>query len=1526
MASLDDRASDDEARQSPRGHTRPPIVAVGASAGGLEAFEALLRTAPPASGLAFVLLIHLDPTHKSNLSEILDSRTPIAVRQIVSGTVPEADTAYVIPPGMFASIQNGKLYLSAPAAGAVPRMSIDHFFRSMADELGPAAIGVVMSGTGSDGTLGVRAIRAAGGLTIAQREETAAYPAMPSNAIASGDVDHILPPEEIVPKVLGYVRHPAFADRTAFAETEDDLSRLLHVVRRETGHDFSHYKRPTIVRRVTRRMQVLGLTNVKEYADYLALHSSEPEVLFRDLLIRVTAFFRDPEAYEVLRTEALPRVLEAPRVGPIRVWVPGCATGEEAYSMAILLFDCLSNRGKRTDFQLFATDVDPNALDTARRGVYPMAVADDVPAEYLERFFVREGDVYRSVDVIRERIVFAPQDLVSDPPFSNMDLISCRNLLIYLDAQLQSRLLPLFHYTLNPGGILFLGPSENVGEHSSLFSEISRKWRIFQRKQVATAQRLPFAPTPWRYAFSKEESRPAPAEDDPKTLTALVERKLLDQFAPPSVVVDKRGDILHLFGRTAPYLELREGQPSVNVYKMARGALGADLRTAVHRAVREHRPVESEALGNAPDGSGPNCRLRVAPLEPSVFGDDLLLVSFEPAESPEGAGAQRPDELGAARQLGAELRATKEYLQATIEELETSNEELASANEELLAMNEEYQSSNEELETSREELQSVNEELSTVNTELKNKVEELASANTDIRNLYESTGVATVFVDRELTIRSFTPAATRLFALAESDRGRQLADQAQRFEFPRLTDALERVLSTEEVHEAKVTAVDRWYVMRLLPYHSADNSVDGVILTFSDVTSLKEAQLGVEAREARLSAVLDTALDAIITIDSRGTIQWFNQAAERIFGYSSGEAVGQSVNVLMPSPHCERHDGYLARYLETGEKHIIGLRREVTARRKDGSTFPAHLAVAEVRFDDTVLFTALLQDLTERRGLEDELRQAQKMEAIGTLASGVAHDFNNLLMGIVGCADIARSKLPETYPALRYLEQIRKSAASGAAIVSQLMTFSRRRRPEAVTLDLNQVLVDTREMLQRLIGRDVRLEIEVPADPLWIRCDPGQIEQILMNLSANARHAMPRGGILRVATTKQAFSPAQLASLNLAPGDYAVLAVKDTGTGMDEATKHRMFEPFFTTKGPGRGTGLGLSTVYGIVQQNNGHIEVDTELGSGTEFRIFLPCSEPPARRAVTASQAPSARHEHETVLLVEDEPLVREAAGHYLEVAGYRVIATSDGAAALDILRTTEQRIDLILTDVVMPDIGGSEVSRQARNLRPELPVLFISAHPRELLQERGLLDPGTTTLPKPIEREELLLAVRAALDTRAASSGDGKQEPSGSPSQPAVEGREARAEPEVHRETPTQVGSDPAPGTSSAREARPALLLIEDEAVARMATRELLSEYGFDVFDADSARAARLQFDSHRDELNAIVTDIRLPDGSGADLVQEFRRQKPTLAVILVSGLSASDGDVEVERVMKTPRTRFVEKPVEVQFLAETVSALLQ
>ncbi|HET8726779.1 MAG TPA: chemotaxis protein CheB [Alphaproteobacteria bacterium] len=853
-----------------------PVIGIGASAGGIEALQRFFPAVEPDCGMSFVVVQHLSPEHKSILADLIARASRLPVTQIKDETKVEPNHVYVIPPNASLTLADGRLHLAKPTVSHRHRTPIDGFLASLAEAQGENAACVILSGTGSDGTLGLRAIKQRGGLTIAQAE--AEYDGMMRSAVATGLVDLVLRAEEMPAKLAEHFGHLAkMGERKGpdgvAQETTDYLAQICALLRTRTGHDFSDYKDKTVARRVQRRMHVLQIDEVPTFVERLRKDPREADLLFQDLLIGVTNFFRDREAFEALERQVIPKLFEGK--GPddtVRVWVPGCSTGEEAYSIAILLREHMPRVEGAPKLQIFATDIDENALETARIGRYPATIAHDMSPKRLTRYFLREDGTYRIASELRESCLFSLHNLLRDPPFSRLDLISCRNLLIYLNADLQNRVIPLLHYALRGDGYLFLGSSENVTRHSRLFANVDKANRIFQRRPQE-ARRLPEFPLTAARASPPRPGRSVPVIPPERSLQDLAERQILDRYAPAYVVVTAAGEVLHTSGRTGKYLELPAGTPDINLFGMARSGLRMDLRSAVHKAASTGQATIRNGITIGTNGGRQTLNLIVQPLRTGDLEDALFLVAFQDvggvwAESELESAESATDVEGATRHLEAELQATKERLQTTTEELESSNEELKSANEELSSMNEELQSANEELETSKEELQSINEELQTVNTELNARVEELSRANSDISNLLESTQIATVFLDRDLHVMSFTPAAKDLFRLVESDEGRPLSHVRPRFSLETLQDDAERVLRTLGTIERQVDATDSGarYAMRILPYRTAEDVIAGVVITFTDITKVTEAEARISALSHDLRnrvADLETLLDLV---------------------------------------------------------------------------------------------------------------------------------------------------------------------------------------------------------------------------------------------------------------------------------------------------------------------------------------------------------------------------------------------------------------------------------------------------------------------------------------------------------------------------------------------------------------------------------------------------------------------------------------------------------------------------------------
>lgn len=854
-----------------------PVVGIGASAGGLEALEQFLDHTPADSGAAFVVVQHLDPNHKGALPELLQRRTRMPVFQVEDGMRVEPNRVYVIPPNRDLVLEGGTLRLLKPAEPRGLRLPIDSFFLSLSDEMAERAIGVILSGMGADGTLGLRAIKGNAGLALVQDPGSAKYDSMPRSAIDAGVADVVAPAEELPVKLMAFfhgARDAVVETPEADEKRQSSLEKIVALLRARSGRDFAPYKRSTIYRRVERRMGIHQFRKISQYVDFLHDNPQELGLLSRELLIGVTSFFRDPKAFAALREKALPALLASRPAGRVfRVWVPACATGEEAYSLAMLLKEALeevAGRGGGGRIQVFATDLDPDAVARARLGVYPEGIAADVSPERLRRFFVKEGGAYRVAKELRDTVVFAPHNVITDPPFTKLDLLSCRNLLIYLTAEVQKKLLPLFHYSLNPEGILFLGSAETAGGFPNLFLPIDPQAKLYRRRpSLAAARDVEF---PSSYAPS-EDGELGAARGTPRPASAglqeLVDGVLLQEFGPPCVLVDERGDLLYVHGRTGKYLEPAAGKANLNVFAMAREGLRHPLWGAVQRAHGGQEPVCCKGLRVKTNGSHQLVDLTVKPLDEPQALRGLLLVVFQEVAAPrrrsrsrlaQAEGGEAPPER--VEELERELQQSRECLQTKREEMQTSQEELKSANEELQSTNEELQSTNEELTTSKEEMQSLNEELLSVNTEMQAKIEELSRISNDMRNLLNSTDIATLFLDNDLNVRRFTPQATRIIKLIPSDVGRPITDIVSDLDYAGLAEDVREVLENLVFKEREAATVDgRWFQVRILPYRTYENRIDGVVLTFSDITvakqleqALRDAQQAAQQRVEALEA------------------------------------------------------------------------------------------------------------------------------------------------------------------------------------------------------------------------------------------------------------------------------------------------------------------------------------------------------------------------------------------------------------------------------------------------------------------------------------------------------------------------------------------------------------------------------------------------------------------------------------------------------------------------------------------------
>lgn len=1319
-----------------------PVVGVGASAGGLEAFTDLLHALPPNTNMAFVLVQHLDPRHGSMLRELLSPATPMIVSEAADGMRVEPNQVYVIPPNASLTISNGALRVELRGDH---QMTIDHFFRSLAVEYGSRAVGVILSGTASDGTLGLKAIKAEGGITFAQDESSAKYDGMPRSAVMAGCVDFVLPPDGIASELSRLSRHP-FVDVVRHdgdlpPAAEEQFSQILSQLRAATGVDFAYYKHATIRRRVLRRMALLKIEQVPQYADYLRKNPAERQALFADILINVTGFFREPATFDSIRDKIFPAIFKDRKSeDPVRIWVPGCATGEEAYSIAMVLIEYMRPKGLESPIQIFGTDLSESSLEKARAGFYAASISTEVSPERLRRFFVKVNGTYQISRSIRDICVFARQDFTRDPPFSRLDLISCRNVLIYLGPVLQMRAMRFFHYGLKPTGFLVLGHSESIGAATDLFAPIEGKEKIFSKKPVYTRANLELSTFEDGAATLGKPGQPVTTD-----ILKKADQLILTQHSPPAVVVDQDLKVLQFRGRTSEFLEHPAGEPSLNLDKMTRGGLALEIRRLVQSARKSGGTVTSKPMPAAPGGASRTIRISVTPIKITSAQDMAYLVLFERIQPAPPARPVKPGDKrgkparGAAalrvQDLEAELNATKQYLQSVVQEQEAAVEELKSAHEEVQSSNEELQSTNEELLTSKEELQSSNEELNTVNEEMQSRNAELQQINDDLNNLLASTNIPIVMLGSDLRIRRVTSQADKVLGLLPTDVGRKVTDFRIKINCPDLESLFNDVIENLQSKEREVQDQDnRTWLMGIRPYRTLDNKIDGAVMTLYDVTERREAA------EVRYRRLFETARDGIVIADAEsGEILDVNPFVTRLLGYPRAELMDRKIWQSGPFLHSDLNPAMIAQ-LHTGDT----LRKTMALVTKSGETVDAEIVASGYNEGSKHVIQFNIRQQPPREPVAGET-QAARLEAVGRLAGSLAHQFNNSLTSILGYCDLMLDRAGSDKVLREEIEHIRTSGEIAASLTRRLLAFGRKETEQPVIFDLPAVVGEMEQVLRVMLPDNIDLVLRADPSTGNIKADRLKVEQVITNLVLNARDAMPQGGRLTLETSRQqvdqAFS-ADHPSVN--PGDYAVILVSDTGSGMTLETQSHLFEPFFTTKPRGAGIGLGLATIDRFVRDSGGCILAVSEFGRGTTFRIFLPHVD--AAAGATAAQPAEVVRGSGSILLVEDDPSVRRVTRSILERSGYKVADVSGGPEALRVL-SNGQPFDLLLTDVVMPGMSGRELADRAVSARPHLKVIYMSAYADDILEPHGVLNEQFSLVRKPFPPALLLQKITAAL-----------------------------------------------------------------------------------------------------------------------------------------------------------------------------------
>ncbi len=1300
------------------------VVGIGASAGGLESLEQLFQNMPVSSGMAFVVIQHLSPDFKSMMSELLARDTSMRIVVVEDGVRVEENVIYLMPPKKEMIFADGCLHLSGKDPSRGLALPIDHFLESLAREMGEASIAIILSGSGTDGTRGIEEVSRCGGLVISESLDTAKFDGMPSSAQATDLVDLVLSPSEMGNALLNYGEDPTSlprdkAQRLAKDNSLRGIDAIMQLFRNVYDIDFSSYKDSTVMRRIRRRVDMSHVETFDQYADLLQADLEELHALYGDLLIGVTEFFRDPEVFEFLVNHVIPKVVERrDEEDPIRVWVAGCATGEEAYSIAIAFQEVIRVSGHRRQLKVFATDVHKRSIEHASRGVFSEEVLKKVDGDLLDRYFTQRTDGFQIRPEIRQMIVFAPHNVLRDAPFTDLDFVSCRNMLIYLRPAAQRRAISLFHYGLGVGGTLLLGGSESTGELANEFGVVNDRHRIYRKSRdvrLTHNLRSPLASTDSVLrGLPQQDSAPRPPSAR-GSRTRHVHDELLGRFMPPSILIDASRSVIDTFAGAEKLLQFPTRQPSLDILDLVDNLVRTTLAGVISRAMKSQATARFGKLTLTKDGETSVFNLTVDPLV-SKADDPCYLITFDPVQveqratdrpdseqdSSSGLYPDGDDELDISRdqirQLEDDLRYSRENLQATIEELETSNEELQATNEELIASNEELQSTN-------EELHSLNEELYSVNSEHQRKIEELAELNRDMNHLLENTDVATVFLDGELKIRRFTSRVRDVFELIDEDVGRPIHVFGSKLRIDDLSDRLTDVLRTGEAYEREVLAAGGTsYLMRFLPYRP-DDHVNGVVMMWVDVSSLEVLR----GQLRWMSAIVESTNDAIIGQDLKGVITSWNRGAEQLYGYSVGEIIGKQIELLVPEDRLHEVVEYRDRILRGDTVLSV----DTVRVRSDQSPIDVSLTVSPVFNSDghVIGISKIARDIRDRVQLEREIRnQVQQREHFLAMLS---HELRNPLNAVSSAtAILSRSDANE---------QIKSASATTidrqVGIINHLLgdlldvarIAENRINLKFEMLDMRDLVQAVEEIVQTELDRHrCSVQFDVPEYPLLVNGDRTRLIQVQVNLIHNAAKYSETTDPIRV-------------QLQLA-GDRIHVSVSDNGRGIPPEKLESIFEPFAQldrsrTKSDG-GLGVGLTLAKSLVELHHGKITAESEgEGRGSSFYFWLPrldsnmADQPTPREQARADVRTPARTADPSPLhicIVEDLDDSREMIKTLLELDGHRVTTAIDGASAIHTL--TSDPPDVALVDIGLPDISGYEVARRVRQQLPHAKLRLIA------------------------------------------------------------------------------------------------------------------------------------------------------------------------------------------------------------------------
>ena len=1349
--------------QASDAHAQFPVVGIGASAGGLDACTKLVSALPPASGMALILVQHLDPTHESLMVNLLAEHTAMTVCQAVEGMPVEPNHLYVIPPGTYLSVSAGALHLTPPRAPHGARLPVDFLLSSLAGAYGARAVGVILSGTGADGSVGLMAIKAQRGLVIAQDPDEADYDGMPQSAIATGSVDLVLPVAEIPAALVTFAAqatsHPAKADAPATAINTESLGQIIELVRTKTAHDFTLYKLGTLQRRIERRMAMasIEINGMDRYLDLLRNDENELELLSKDLLINVTSFFRDPKVFEYLAAKIVPDLVgHRTSDQPLRVWIAGCSTGEETYSLTMLFREAIAEARSSVKLQVFASDVDPDAVAEARNGLYPETIAADVSPERLARFFTKEDNKYRVSPELRGSVVFTVQDVLADAPFSRLDMVSCRNLLIYLRAEAQAKVISIFHFALREGGILFLGNAETVGNYDGRFAVIAKPERLYRHITRSRPGEIGFSMGDGIRPVARSSQGQMPSRQ--AALAELCRRLVIETHAPAAVLINQKHESLFSLGPTDRYLRVPPGNPSNDLLAMARDGMRTKLRAAVQQALLENKRIMVPGGRTHHDGINGSFQIDIQPVLND--GEQLLLVCFvdalaqEPKRSPKAA----PGDGARAAELERELDATKGELRSAIRNLEIANEEQTAINEEALSVNEEYQSTNEELLTSKEELQSLNEELTALNGQLQETLDRQRVTANDLQNVLFSTDVATVFLDTDLNIRFFTPATKSLFNVIPSDIGRPLADLNSLAADSALLGDARTMLKTHAPSEREIEGQNgAWYVRRILPYLSDDKGVEGVVITFTDITERKNTAKALESskQQADLANIQKSRFLAAASHDLRQPLQ--------------------TMTLLQ---------GLLARKVrDESERKLVGL---------------------------------LEQTLGAMAGMLNTLLDINQIDA-GTV------------------------------------------------------------QPDIVSFPIGKKLTELRDEFS-YHAQAKNLSLHVLPCSLFVLSDHRLLEQMVRNLLSNAIKYTLRGKILLGCRRH---------------GDMLRIEVWDTGIGIPDSEFQAIFEEYHQldngARERARGLGLGLSIVRRLGNLLGHHVQVRSHSGKGTVFSIDVPIAAPEsaevseARSGTAEAKKRAVGHRTGMILVVDDDPDVRDVVELVLKDEGHAIAVAADGASALELIMRRKIRPDLILTDFNLPNgMDGVQFARRVQQVQGRVIPVIILTGDISTVALREISAEHCVQLNKPVKLAELTATIQRLL-----------------PPDPAGARQAAEA--------PATIG--------------PVIFVVDDEAHIRNSIRTVLEADGRVVEDYASCEAFLAAYRPGGEA--CLLIDGYLPGMTGLELLKHLSEAGHQLPAIMITG--NSDVSMAV-RAMKAGASDFIEKPITGSDLLASIDQALE